>query len=374
MKSYTEAERSKIGVREGYVSSAGNFILFIVKLIFGLVSGSYALIVDSIHSLSDIVTSVVVIIGFKISAKPADKEHPFGHQRAEVVATLIVAVLLIVIGVEFAQSGIHKILNPNKVRVNILLFIIVILTIIFKEIMARYSFYLERMIKSETLKADAWHHRSDSISSVLVLISIIASYYKIYWIDGFMGMLIALFIIYIGVKILMKAVSDLIGTAPSVETVMKIRSIINSFNNVKGVHDVILNNYGNFTVGSAHVVMPASLHLKKAHEIVDEIENKIKDKLHIIITIHIDPVDENDELYRKIKAFLDLVLEENEEIVDIHDIHVVKHGLITKLYFEVKYKDDKNGVKEIEHLKDMILKRFNGIDEVDIEKEPKYTY
>lgn len=374
MREYTELERAKIGIREGYVSTIGNFILFIVKLIFGLISHSYALIVDSVHSLSDIITSVVVIIGFKISAKPADKEHPFGHQRAESIATLIVAVLLIVIGVEFARAGIYKIINPNVVKSNILLLIIIILTIIFKEAMARYSFHLEGIIGSDTLKADAWHHRSDSISSVLVLISMIASYYKIYWIDGVMGVFISAFIIFIGVKILMKAFSDLIGKAPARETVQKIRGIVNEFDNIKGVHDIVLNSYGNFTVGSAHVVMPESMSLKAAHEIVDRIENKIKEELNINISIHIDPVDENDELYRKIKAFLDSVSENNDEIEELHDIHIVKHRGIIKVYFEVRYKDEKSSIANSNNLKDEIIKRFNDIDEVEIEKEPEYTY
>ena len=365
------SERERIGLLEGYVSSGGNFILFVLKFIFGLISHSYALIVDSIHSLSDVLTSFVVIVGFKVGAKPPDKEHPFGHQRAEIVSTLIIAILLIVVGVEFAQSGIKKIITPDKVKVNTLLIVIVLISILIKELMARYSFMLSNKIKSNTLKADAWHHRSDAISSVLVLVAIIGVHYNIGWLDGAMGIVIALFIIYVGFKILIKAADNLIGSAPSQEIIDEIRKLISRYDGVKGVHDIVINSYGDFAIGSAHVVLPASVSLMDAHGLIDTIEREVKNKINVTLSIHIDPVDENNYLYKKIKAFLDMLVTEKNYIKEIHDIHLVEHGAIKKLYFEMKYTGDETIADEVKHI---ILNRFNEIDEVEIEREPQYTY
>ena len=189
--------RTKIGVFQGWISVLVNSILFILKLVIGVMVGAVSVIADAVHTLSDVVSSIVVIWGFKQAEKPADVEHPYGHGRAEYIATLIIAILLCVAGIEFIEASIDRIQNPEQVVAEWWMILILMVTIILKEITARYAEFLSSKIASGTLHADAWHHRIDAISSILVVAAMIAGKYGYPVVDGWAGLGVALFLIYI---------------------------------------------------------------------------------------------------------------------------------------------------------------------------------
>jgi len=371
------SNREKFGKFEGYTSIALNLLLFIIKLVLGLLSHSYALIADSFHSLSDILTSVIVIVSFKLSSRPPDEEHPYGHGRIEYISALFIAILLILVGFEFARISITRIVQPKEIIFTPIILIIVILTIVLKELMARLSFYIGRIIKSETLMADAWHHRSDAISSVLVVISFISAYFGLFAIDGIASFVIALFITYIGINILKKSANILIGTAPSKNVIKNIKDIaLNNNDNVISVHDVIINTYGKLSIGSLHIVIPDTLNLITAHDISDSIEKMIRNKMNIDMTIHIDPIDNKDNLLRNLYTYLYSVISEDKNCIEFHDLHILRKEQKISIYFELVLKRNNINNKEylIGLLKEKIKHTFNEIDEIEIEVDPKYKY
>ena len=207
--------RSQIGKFQGWVSVFINSILFVIKFIIGIIIGSVSVIADAIHTLSDVISSGVVIWGFHEAEKPADSEHPYGHGRVEYIATLIIAILLIVTGIEFIRSSIGRVLNPSPISPAWWMIMIILATVFLKELTARYAEYLSHKISSGTLHADAWHHRADAISSLLVIVAMIAGKYGYHSVDGWAGIGVALFVIWTGFMIAKEAVDDIIGAPPA---------------------------------------------------------------------------------------------------------------------------------------------------------------
>ena len=245
--------RSQYGSLEGWISIVINVVLFAVKIVTGLAINSVALIADAVHTLSDSATSVVVIVGFKIAKKPSDKEHPFGHGRVEPVATLIVSVLLFVAGVELLEKSVHSIFNSHATTASFGVILLITGTIFIKELMARFSYVLGDMIDSKALKADALHHRTDAISTVLVVVALIASHFGFSRIDGIMGACVSLIIFYSAYEIDKEAVNPLLGEAVSKETLKEIERIAKSHEGILGVHDIIFHKYVQTSVISLHV-------------------------------------------------------------------------------------------------------------------------
>ncbi|MBT6112147.1 MAG: cation transporter, partial [Candidatus Marinimicrobia bacterium] len=207
--------RTRIGKFQGWVSVIINGILFIIKMGLSLVVGSISLLADAIHTLSDLISSAVVIWGFNEAEKPADEDHPYGHGRAEYIATLIIAILLAVAGIEFIESSISRLMNPEPIVSEWWMIGLIGLTILLKELTARYGEFLSQKIASGTLHADAWHHRTDAISSLLVLGAMIAGRYGYYQVDGWAGLGVALFIMWTGFEIAKSAIDDLLGKPPT---------------------------------------------------------------------------------------------------------------------------------------------------------------
>ncbi|SVD17245.1 uncharacterized protein METZ01_LOCUS370099, partial [marine metagenome] len=230
--------RTRIGKFQGWISVTVNGLMFLLKIAIGLVIGSVSVIADAVHTLSDVISSGVVIWGFNEAEKPADKEHPYGHGRAEYVATLVIAVLLIVAGIEFIESSIDRILHPILIDPAWWMIIAMISTIFIKMIIAHYAEYLSTRIASGTLHADAWHHRTDAISSLLVAVAMISGKFGYSQVDGWAGLGVALFIIWSGFGIARSAVDDLIGKPPTVEEIEDIRQLARAVDGVIDVHDI----------------------------------------------------------------------------------------------------------------------------------------
>jgi len=315
--------RTKIGVFQGWISVLVNSILFIFKLVIGVMVGAVSVIADAVHTLSDVVSSIVVIWGFKQAEKPADVEHPYGHGRAEYIATLIIAILLCVAGIEFIEASIDRIQNPEQVVAEWWMILILMVTIILKEITARYAEFLSTKIASGTLHADAWHHRTDALSSLLVVGALIAGKYGYPSSDGWAGLGVALFLIYTGFEIAKDAVDDLIGKPPTSEEVEVIRQIVMSVDGVLGAHDIIVHSYGHDKFASVHVEIDADETTAVAHDISEEVEDKLEKAIGVEPTVHLDPVHPNDPLVQEVNKVLSLLCESDERIADIHDVRIV---------------------------------------------------
>ena len=323
-KESAQVYRSKVGIFQGWVSVLVNTILFILKMTIGILVGAVSVIADAVHTLSDVISSAVVIWGFKQTEKPADVEHPYGHGRAEYIATLIVAVLLCVAGIEFIEASIERIRNPQLVSSAWWMIIVLLATVILKEFTAQYAEFLSSKIASGTLHADAWHHRTDALSSLLVVGALIAGKYGYSAVDGWAGLGVALLLIYTGIEIAKDAVDDLIGKPPTSEDIESIRQIVMSVDGVLGAHDITIHSYGHDKFASVHVEIDAEKSTAAAHDISEEVEDKLEQALGVEPTVHMDPVKPGNPLIQDIQSFLNQNWKEDERITDIHDIRVVE--------------------------------------------------
>ena len=323
--------RARIGIFQGKISIAVNSLLFIVKLTLGLITGAISLIADAIHTLSDMITSIIVIWGFKQVDKPADSRHPYGHGRAEYIATLIIAVLLCVAGIEFIEVSIDRIRSPIKSTPEWWMIGLIFFTILIKEFTARYAKFLSSKIASGLLHADAWHHRMDAISSTLVIIALVAGKYGFTTIDGWAGLGVALLLIYTGFDIARDSIDDLIGTPPNSDELDKIRQIVLCVNETLGVHDIIVHSYGHEKYISLHVEIDAKKTAAEAHDISEEVEVALQKKIGIEPTVHIDPVYPDNPMVQEVRKELESISIKDKRIKNIYDIRIVNtdnHKLI----------------------------------------------
>ena len=330
-KESTKKYRSRIGKFQGWISIIVNGLMFFLKLLIGLIIGSISVIADAFHTLTDVISSGVVIWGFNESEKPADKNHPYGHGRAEYVATLVIAILLIVAGIEFIESSIERIVNPTIIEPEWWMIISIIITIFIKMIVAQYAEYLSSKIASGTLHADAWHHRADAISSFLVATAMILGKYGYFQVDGWTGLIVALFIMWSGFGIAKEAVDDLIGKPPTIEEINDIRKISLNVEGVIGVHDIAVHSYGKDKFASIHVEIDEQEDQMDAHLISENVEKILNKKLGVSPTVHVDPVSITDPKTKKVKKYLIENFSDHEIISSFHDIRVVdtnKHHVI----------------------------------------------
>jgi len=330
-KESTKKYRSRIGKFQGWISIIVNGLMFFLKLLIGLIIGSISVIADAFHTLTDVISSGVVIWGFNESEKPADKNHPYGHGRAEYVATLVIAILLIVAGIEFIESSIERIVNPTIIEPEWWMIISIIITIFIKMIVAQYAEYLSSKIASGTLHADAWHHRADAISSFLVATAMILGKYGYFQVDGWTGLIVALFIMWSGFGIAKEAVDDLIGKPPTIEEINDIRKISLNVEGVIGVHDIAVHSYGKDKFASIHVEIDEQEDQMDAHLISENVEKTLNKKLGVSPTVHVDPISITDPKTKKVKKYLIENFSDHEIISSFHDIRVVdtnKHHVI----------------------------------------------
>ncbi|MCS7201393.1 MAG: cation diffusion facilitator family transporter [Dictyoglomus sp.] len=297
-KIYSQKEigRKEIGYLEGWISIIGNIILFIFKFISGIYLNSISLTADAFHSLSDVLTSIVVILGFKFGEKPADKKHPFGHGRIEQIATLIIAFMLLIIAYDLGKSSFERIIKPQKVSFNIFIVFLMFFSALFKEWMARFSIFLGNKINSSTLIADAWHHRSDAFASALVAFGLLAINYGLYIIDGIMGFFVSLLLLWVGIDLIKNSSSFLIGEAPTQEFINKIKNIVFSIPGVLDYHDISIHDYQNKKVITLHIVVDNNISAKDAHDIALKVQDSIKENIQgSQVIVHIDPKGERED-------------------------------------------------------------------------------
>ncbi len=284
-----KTNNNKLAITEGWVSVAVNSALFVIKFWAGMATGSIAIIADAWHTLSDSLTSIVVVVGAKISSKPADEEHPFGHGRAELIAALIIGVLLSVVAFNFILEGVKRLQTREIVNYSTFAIVATILSVLIKEAIAQYAFWIARRTNSRSVRADAWHHRSDAISSLVILIGIFLGRHA-WWIDGVLGIVVALLIFYAAFDILRDAMQIMMGEIPEKSMIEQVKNICESESLLEmKPHHFHIHRYGEHTEMTFHIRLPDSLSLFDSHEIATRIELRIKDEMGIISTIHMEP-------------------------------------------------------------------------------------
>lgn len=285
------------GYREGIISVFINTILFALKYWVGITTSSIAIVADAWHSLSDSFTSLIVIIGFKISSKKPDYNHPFGHGRAEIISSVVMCVALAFVGLEILAASVNRFQKHEEASYNVLAFFVILLSIIVKEILARYSIGLGKKMDSKSLVADGWHHRSDSITSVLVIIVILAGK-SFWWLDSVAGMVVSIFIVYVAVNIVRGSVSSLLGEEPDDDFKDELYRLVAGFDlKEEDIHHIHMHKYGDHIELTFHLFLPPQMNLRDAHSIADRIEEAVREKMKAEATIHIEPAGRRGNKY-----------------------------------------------------------------------------
>lgn len=322
-------ERNKLGMKAGAVGIIVNLALFIMKIIIGISSKSSAIVADAINNLSDFLSSTITVLGFRLSNLPADREHPFGHARFELISGFIISIIMLYLGIDTLRQSVVGFFNPKTVTITKSLFIILFLSIIFKIFL--YFYYKKKYLEtqSEVMIANA----QDSVNDVLITTSILIGFFinlkfKIN-LDSVLGLIIAGVIIYSSIEMIRSFVHDLLGARPDESLIDGISAILESDNNIIGFHDLIIHNYGlDQYYATVHVEVDADLSLLAAHDIVDHLEYQIQKKYEMDMVIHLDPLDTNDPKLRMIKKDTKRLLKQIHPELEYHDLRLFHHKLI----------------------------------------------
>ena len=329
-------DRKKAGSISSYIGIACNVFLCALKIVLGLISNSISVISDGINNLTDCFSAIVTLVAFKLSANPADRKHPFGHGRYEYIAGLFTAIIIIMVGFGFLQTSFERILNPTDVHASIIVIIILFISILIKLLMYLFNNRLGTLLKSNTIQAMAKDSLSDCFVTIITIISLITTKYSNLPIDGIIGLIVSIIIIKTGIEIIIEAVNTLLGKPADEETINKIKEIVLAHNEILGMHDLIIHDYGPGKMfGTLHLEVDASRNVMESHEIIDYIENELYDKLNIIATIHMDPVDLNDEKTNNYRDLLTKIVNEIDPDLSIHDLRVISGVNHDNIVFDV---------------------------------------
>lgn len=375
IKDYNDTANPR--VRRKYVnlgSAVGvlcNIILFLIKLTIGLLAGSVSIMADAFNNLTDIGSSVVTLIGFRMSEKPADKEHPFGHGRFEYMSAMFVAIIILLVGFELFKSSINKIINPTELNIEIYTIVLLLISVIIKLWMFLFNKKLGKSINSTSLVATAQDSINDSIATSAVLISIvICSIFGIN-IDPYIGLLVAAFICYSGIITIKETLDPLLGMPPEKETIDSIVSIVLKNESFVGIHDLIVHNYGpGRSFASLHVEVPADADIVACHEVIDACEKELHNTLGIEVVIHMDPIATNDENTKKIKESIKKAVLEYDSLLSIHDFRMVDGAEKINLIFDVVVpnevkKQDSDIKEEINKICKKLDSRYRAVITID---------
>jgi cation diffusion facilitator family transporter len=348
----TSEFRGHVGMLEGWVSIVGNFILFVIKAIFGLMINSIALIADAFHTLSDVATSIVVILGFKVAQKPADKEHPFGHGRAEVIATLTIAILMAVVAFEFMKGAIERLVYSDSdidvSKLNWIFIGVVSLTAAGKAWMAHFAYQLGDLIDSDALRGDAVHHKSDVYTTLLVIAGLIGSYFGIQHIDGIMGFFVGGMILHSAYEIARESIDELLGKPASQELIQKISAIATSVPGAYQVHDVVVHQYGSQRFISLHIEVDEDISPAVAHSIADNVEHKLEYKLNAQVVTHTDPVAVTGKTVKVVREVIETTLVKFGVEFGVQDLRVIGDDPVEAILFELPVPPDFEQTEEVD--------------------------
>ena len=340
VKDYEKKEepkvRAAVGRLSGRVGIGGNLLLFAGKLTVGLLSGSMSITADAMNNLSDAASSIVTLLGFRLAERPADEDHPYGHARYEYLSGLAVAALILLIGFELAKDSVGKILNPTPVEFSLVTALVLVCSILVKLWMAMFNTQLGRHIDSQTLLASAADSRNDVISTTAVLVAGLVERFSGLQIDGFMGLAVALFILYSGVMLGKETISPLLGENATPELRKLIVDTVQSDERVLGYHDLMVHDYGpGQRFASLHVEMDQREDPMLCHDIIDNLERVCYEKHKVHLVIHYDPVVMDNEELSQMRQQVAQLLAEQDHRLTLHDFRMVRSKGHTNLIFDV---------------------------------------
>lgn len=337
-RNYNSPEvRQAYGILSGAVGIGLNILLFLGKWIAGTVSGSIAITADAFNNLSDAGSSIITLIGFRLSGQEPDPEHPFGHGRMEYISGLLVSVAILVMGFELIWSSLGKLRSPEPIESSALVFGILIASILVKLYMFFYNHSLSKKIESAAMKATSVDSLSDTVATTLVLIATLISKYTGLLLDGWFGILVGLFILYTGGSTLKETIDLLLGQPPKQEFIDEVKEIVLGHSMVHGVHDLIVHDYGPGRVMiSLHAEVDVNGDIQDIHEQIDHIEHELQEKLHCSATIHMDPIVTDDKEVLAMKAKVEEMVHFLDESFSMHDFRMVKGSTRTNLIFDVE--------------------------------------
>ncbi|KEH89054.1 cation diffusion facilitator family transporter [Clostridium novyi A str. BKT29909] len=328
--------RDSYGYLGGIIGVIVNMALFLIKLSVGLIVKSIAVTADAFNNLSDALSSIITIAGFKIASKPADEKHPFGHGRIEYLSGLIVAFMVMLVGFQFTKSSFNRIMNPEKVYFQAIPFILILISILAKIWLSRFNKYIGIKINSSALQASALDALGDVITSSTVALSLLLSKWIDFPIDGYIGIVVSLFILYSGFSLVKETVDPLLGEAPDPEFIQQLENDILSYDNICGVHDIIIHNYGPGRImGSLHAEVPCDISIVTIHEIIDKAEKELSAKYGLFLVIHMDPINTDDKDINRTRNYVEKILKQFPEIESFHDFRMVGEGEYKNLIFDV---------------------------------------
>jgi cation diffusion facilitator family transporter len=329
-------KRQAFGYLGGIVGVLVNILLFGAKLVIGFAVNSIAITADAFNNLSDVGSSVITIVGFKIADKPADKDHPFGHGRGEYIAGLIISFMVLLVGFQFVKSSYDRIRNPETMGFDWPSFIILLLSIAAKLWLGRFNSRLGKEISSGALSASSFDSFSDVVVTSTVVLSLIISRFTTLPIDGYIGLVVSGFILYAGYKLVKDTISPLLGEAPDASLVQSILEAFKDYPEIIGTHELIVHSYGaGKYLATIHAEIPSSLPMLEAHEIIDKAENKISRKLNIHLIIHMDPVNVDDSEILETRNEIEEILKEFPEVISYHDFRMVGKDDYKNIIFDI---------------------------------------
>ena len=368
IKNYDETNNPKVREAHGKLATIvgiiSNFLLFVAKFLIGFFAGSISIMGDSFNNLSDMGSSSVTLLGIHLANKPADEDHPYGHERIEYISSLFVSIFIIIIGVELITESVNNFIigltNPQPLNYSVVTIIVLVISILVKLWQGIFNKKIGKLINSLPLEATASDSINDMISTSTILIATIISWifkdivvfgYHIS-LDSLMGIGVAIFIIIAGIKLIFETINPLIGVGPDSEFVKKIINDIESFEGVLGIHDVICHMYGPTTCFmSVHVEVDCRSDINVSHDLIDNIERIIKEKHHIELVIHMDPIDIHSEDIKEYKEIVSNVLKGYCNKVSFHDFRIVKGETHTNVIFDCvipcDMKDKKDEIKKL---------------------------
>ena len=340
IKNYKDVEnhhvRESYGKLAGVVGIISNIILFIIKFTVGILFKSISVTADAVNNLSDAGSSIITLIGFKLSGKPADAKHPYGHARMEYITGLAVSFIIILLGVQLIQTSFDKVLHPEESVFSYLTITVLIISILMKLWQGMFNKKVGKTIHSTALEATAADSINDVVATSAVLLSTIIAKWTGVNLDGYMGILVAVFILVSGVKMIGETINPLLGMAPDQEMVDQIYKKIMSYDTVLGIHDLVVHNYGpQRCFASVHVEVPASQDILISHDIIDNIERDFARDMDIHLVVHLDPFVTDDETTNLLKAQVKHIVKDISPDLSIHDFRAVVGVSHTNLIFDV---------------------------------------
>lgn len=360
--------RNSYGTLGGVIGIIINSLLFLIKFSIGTLVGSIAVSADAFNNLSDAASSIITIIGFKMANKPADAEHPFGHGRIEYLSALIVAFMVMLVGIQFIKSSIERILNSQPIVFESISFILLIVSIGFKIWLSTFNKFLGNKINSSALKAAATDALGDVFTSSTVAISFLIAKFTSFPIDGYIGILVALAILYAGFSLVKETLNPLLGEAPDPELVNNICEMVLSYENITGVHDLIVHNYGpGRVIASIHAEIPSDVDIMEIHNVIDKAEREVSKELDLHLVIHMDPICVITDEVQEAWDYVAKTLRKYPEIKSMHDFRVVGEGNIKNLIFDIVLSpSDKTSQTKIDIMVEEIKKSIK-------EEHPQYN-